>query len=115
MNLPSFPRPCVEIQIETLWQFMKPNAIVGIPRRPWERSKRFIAYLDVYVLALVVGGKLLIMDNHPVHCAKAVKRFLEDHKVSFAFSCHPIRPSLIRLKTRFQKSSTIFVNASHER
>ena len=39
--------------------------------------RRFIAYLEVYVLALIVGGKVLIMDNHPVHCAKAVKRFLE--------------------------------------
>ena len=65
-------------------------------------AKRFIAYLDVYVLALVVGGKLLIMDNHPVHCAKAVKRFLEDRKVSFAF-LPPYSPELNPIEEAFSK------------
>ena len=65
-------------------------------------AERFIAYLDVYVLALLVGGKLLIMDNHPVHCAKAVKRFLEDHKVSFAF-LPPYSPELNPIEEAFSK------------
>ena len=65
-------------------------------------AKRFIAYLDVYVLALVAGGKLLIMDNHPVHCAKAVKRFLEDHQVSFAF-LPPYSPELNPIEEAFSK------------
>ena len=65
-------------------------------------AKRFIAYLDVYVLALLVGGKLLIMDNHPVHCAKAVKRFLEDHNVSFAF-LPPYSPELNPIEEAFSK------------
>ena len=65
-------------------------------------AKRFIAYLDVYVLALLVGGKLLIMDNHPVHCSKAVKRFLEDHNVSFAF-LPPYLPELNPIEEAFSK------------
>lgn len=65
-------------------------------------AKRFIAYLDVHVLALVAGGKLLIMDNHPVHCAKAVKRFLEDHQVSFAF-LPPYSPELNPIEEAFSK------------
>ena len=72
-------------------------------------AKRFIAYLDVYVLALLVGGKLLIMDNHPVHCAKAVKRFLEDHNVSFAFlpayspELNPIEEAFSKIKHYIRK------------
>ena len=65
-------------------------------------AKRFIAYLDVYVLALVAGGKLLIMDNHPVHCAKAVQRFLEDRQVSFAF-LPPYSPELNPIEEAFSK------------
>jgi transposase len=65
-------------------------------------AKRFIAYLEVYVLALVAGGKLLTMDNHPVHCAKAVKRFLEDHQVSFAF-LPPYSPELNPIEEAFSK------------
>jgi len=65
-------------------------------------AKRFITYLEVYVLALLVGGKVLIMDNHPVHCAKAVKRFLEDHNVSFAF-LPPYSPELNPIEEAFSK------------
>jgi len=77
-------------------------------------AKRFIAYLDVYVLALVVGGKLLIIDNHPVHCAKAVKRFLEDHKMPFAF-LPPYSPELNPIEEAFSKINTISENASQGR
>jgi transposase len=65
-------------------------------------AKRFIAYLDVYVLDLLAGGKLLIMDNHPVHCAKAVQRFLEDRQVSFAF-LPPYSPELNPIEEAFAK------------
>ena len=65
-------------------------------------AKRFITYLEVYVLALLVGGKVLIMDNHPVHCAKAVKRFLEDHKVPYVF-LPPYSPELNPIEEAFSK------------
>ena len=65
-------------------------------------AKRFIAYLEVYVLALIVGGKVLIMDNHPVHCAKAVKRFLEGHKVPYVF-LPPYSPELNPIEEAFSK------------
>jgi len=65
-------------------------------------AKRFITYLEVYVLALLVGGKVLIMDNHPVHCAKAVKRFLEEHKVPYVF-LPPYSPELNPIEEAFSK------------
>ena len=65
-------------------------------------AKRFITYLEVYVLALLVGGKVLIMDNHPVHCAKAVKRFLEEHKVPYIF-LPPYSPELNPIEEAFSK------------
>ena len=65
-------------------------------------AKRFITYLEVYVLALLVGGKFLIMDNHPVHCAKAVKRFLEEHKVPYVF-LPPYSPELNPIEEAFSK------------
>ena len=33
----------------------------------------FVAYLDVYLLPLLLTGKVLIMDNHPVHHARVVQ------------------------------------------
>ena len=36
------------------------------------RHTRFIAYLEMFVLALLTGGRVLIMDSHPVHCVKIV-------------------------------------------
>ena len=65
-------------------------------------AKRFISYLEVYVLALIVGGKVLIMDNHTVHCAKAVQRFLDGHKVPFVF-LPPYSPELNPIEEAFSK------------
>ena len=65
-------------------------------------AKRFISYLEVYVLALVVGCKVLIMDNHPVHCAKAVQQFLVEHKVPLVF-LPPYSPELNPIEEAFSK------------
>ena len=65
-------------------------------------AKRFVAYLEMFVLALLTGGRVLIMDNHPVHCAKAVVRFLEEHKVPFVY-LPPYSPELNPIEEAFSK------------
>jgi transposase len=65
-------------------------------------AKRFISYLEVYVLCLMAGGKVLIMDSHPVHCAKAVQRFLDGRNVPFVF-LPPYSPELNPIEEAFSK------------
>jgi transposase len=72
-------------------------------------AQRFISYLEIYVLQLVVVGKVLIMDNHPVHCAKLVQRFLEEHKVPYIYlpryspELNPIEESFSKIKHFIRK------------
>jgi transposase len=65
-------------------------------------AKRFIAYLEGFVLALMTGGRVLIMDNHPVHCAKIVLRFLAEHNVPFVY-LPPYSPELNPIEEAFSK------------
>ena len=65
-------------------------------------AKRFIAYLETYVLALMVGGKVLIMENHPVHHAKIVRRFLDENKMPFVY-LPPYSPELNPIEEAFSK------------
>jgi transposase len=67
-------------------------------------AQRFISYLEMYVLDLLVGGKVLIMDNHPVHCAKAVQQFLEKHNALYVYlpryspELNPIEEAFSKIK-----------------
>jgi len=65
-------------------------------------AKRFTAYLEGFVLALMFGGRVLIMDNHPVHYAKIVLRFLVEHKVPFVY-LPPYSPELNPIEEAFSK------------
>ena len=72
-------------------------------------AKRFISYLEVYVLCLVVGGKVLVMDNHPAHTAKAVQRFLDERNAPFVFlpayspELNPIEEAFSKIKHHIRK------------
>jgi transposase len=72
-------------------------------------ARRFISYLEIYVLQLVGGGKVLIMDNHPVHCAKLVQRFLEEHNVPYVYlpryspELNPIEEAFSKIKHFIRK------------
>jgi|UPI000429B080 transposase len=56
-------------------------------------AERFVAYLDVSVLPLLLAGKTLILDRHPVHRARAVRAFLDHHEVRYVY-LPPYSPEL---------------------
>ncbi len=72
-------------------------------------AELFICYLQVYVLKLLAGNKVLLMDNHPAHCAKSVTEFLEDHGVNYAYlpryspELNPIEEAFSKIKHTVRK------------
>jgi transposase len=65
-------------------------------------AKLFVLYLEVYLLNLLAGGKVLIMDNLRVHHATVVMEFLEKHKIRFLF-LPPYSPELNPIEEAFSK------------
>lgn len=72
-------------------------------------SELFIGYLQLCVLHLLTGGKVLIMDNHPVHCAKSVVDFLESRNVPYIYlpryspELNPIEEAFSKIKHTVKK------------
>jgi transposase len=66
-------------------------------------AKRFVVYLEIYILNLIVDGKVLIMDNHPVHRAKIVMQFLDKHQVPYIY-LPPYSPELNPIEEAFSKA-----------
>jgi len=72
-------------------------------------AELFVCYLQVYILKLLAGGKVLIMDNHPAHCAKVVTEFLDEHKVAYAYlpryspELNPIEEAFSKIKHTVRK------------
>ena len=62
----------------------------------------FICYLAVYVLPILVDGQTLIMDNHPVHHAKAVENYLNQNNIKFLY-LPPYSPDLNPIEESFSK------------
>jgi transposase len=57
-------------------------------------AQRFVAYLEVYLLPLLLTGtKTLILDRHPVHRARLVREFLDRHHVRYVY-LPPYSPEL---------------------
>jgi len=87
-----------ETGVEAVWSY------TGSLTAEW-----FVCYLQVYILKLLTGGKVLIMDNHPVHCAKIVTKFLEDHKVNYVYlpryspELNPIEEAFSKIKHTVRK------------
>lgn len=65
-------------------------------------AKWFVAYLEIYLLAVLKQGKTLIMDNLPVHHAKKVRVFLEGHGISYLF-VPPYSPEFNPIEEAFSK------------
>jgi transposase len=62
----------------------------------------FISYLDEYVLPILNDNQTLIMDNHPVHHAKIVEQYLNEHNIKFLF-LPPYSPQLNPIEEAFSK------------
>jgi len=65
-------------------------------------AKRFIAYLEVHLLPLLIGNKTLILDPHPVHRAKIVRKFLDDHQIHYVY-LPPYSPELNPIEEAWSK------------
>jgi len=65
-------------------------------------AELFVFYLEMYVVKLLVTGKVLIMDNLPAHCAKIVGDFLNKHKVLYVY-LPPYSPELNPIEEAFSK------------
>ncbi len=65
-------------------------------------AELFVVYLEVYLLKVLSGGKVLIMDNLRVHHADIVIEFLEQHKIRFFF-LPPYSPELNPIEEAFSK------------
>jgi transposase len=62
----------------------------------------FVFYLEMHVLKLLVGGKVLVMDNLPSHRANIVEEFLNKHKVLYVY-LPPYSPELNPIEEAFSK------------
>ena len=65
-------------------------------------AELFVFYLERYVLKLLVGGKVLIMDNLPAHCANIVEEFLNKHNILYIY-LPPYSPELNPIEEAFSK------------
>lgn len=65
-------------------------------------AELFVFYLEMYVLKLLAGGKVLIMDNLPAHCAKIVEDFLNERKALYVY-LPPYSPELNPIEEVFSK------------
>jgi transposase len=66
-------------------------------------ARRFVFYLSIYLIPLLTDGKVLIMDNHPVHRARLVVKFLEDQKIRYIY-LPPYSPELNPIEEAFSKA-----------
>jgi transposase len=66
-------------------------------------AKRFLAYLDIYLLGILTNGKTLVMDNLPAHHAKKVKAFLVGHNILYLF-IPPYSPEFNPIEEAFSKA-----------
>lgn len=62
----------------------------------------FISYLDTYVFPMMDDGQTLIMDNHPVHHARTVIKYLKDNNIKFIY-LPPYSPALNPIEEAFSK------------
>ncbi|MCP5420148.1 MAG: IS630 family transposase [Gammaproteobacteria bacterium] len=65
-------------------------------------AEKFIFYLEYVALPSLVMGQVLIMDRHPVHCAREVRRFLRKNQVKYLY-LPPYSPELNPIEEMFSK------------
>lgn len=62
----------------------------------------FISYLNDYVLPILDSNQTIIMDNHPVHHAKSVQKYINDNNIKVLFT-PPYSPDLNPIEEAFSK------------
>ena len=62
----------------------------------------FITYLKGFVVPILTEGQTIIMDNHPVHCAKSVLKYLIENTLKFLY-LPPYSPDLNPIEEAFSK------------
>lgn len=65
-------------------------------------ARVFVAYLDTFLLPLLLSGKPLILDNHPVHRSRRVLAFLKRHQIRYVF-LPPESPELNPIEEAWSK------------
>lgn len=65
-------------------------------------AKVFILYLELIVSPILTDGQILIMDGHPVHRAKAVKKYLNENNIKYLY-LPPYSPELNPIEEAFSK------------
>ena len=64
-------------------------------------SAIFIYFLEYFILPNH-KDKTIVMDRHPVHCAKEVKQFMKDNNIKYLF-LPPYSPELNPIEEAFSK------------
>ena len=62
----------------------------------------FITYLKTFVLPILTDGQTIIMDNHPVHRAESVLKYLTKNSIKFLY-LPPYSPDLNPIEEAFSK------------
>ena len=65
-------------------------------------AERLAAFFQLHMLGLLSGGKVLILDNHPVHRSRLFRQFLDDSGVRYVF-LPPYSPELNPIEEAFSK------------
>lgn len=69
----------------------------------------FIRYLDTHILPILTNEQTLIMDNHPVHHAKVVKKYLHEKAINVLYlpayspELNPIEEAFSKIKNYIKK------------
>ena len=80
-------------------------------------TERFLIYLETFVVPRWTSGKTLILDQHPVHKAKAVQTYLNDKGIPFILlppyspELNPIEEAFSSLKQYIKKQKARTVEA----
>ena len=70
---------------------------------------RFVNYVFMYVLPILATGQVLILDRHPVHCARLTRAYLEASEVKFIYlpayspELNPIEEAFSKIKNFIKK------------
>jgi transposase len=113
MTLPFGRAPCGERAVDTkptspgeavnTVAVLTPRGLAGEWRYQGSLTARwFVAYLELYLLPILLSGKTLIMDNHPVHRSRRVRKFLDEHGIRYVF-LPPYSPELNPIEEAWSK------------
>jgi transposase len=80
-------------------------------------AKTLVAYLDLYLLPVLLTGQVLILDNHPMHRSRRVQRFLKHHPIRYVFlppyspELNPIEEAWCKFKQSLKRAKARIVDS----